>query len=88
MQNSNALSRFKTGLKNPLLVLTFALSFGYMHEAGAVVDMKNAAYVDQFLDLTLPGSTAYDLRVTRTYSSRFNFTGILGYGWCTDFETV
>ena len=83
MQKISVLFLFKIHL----LVFIFALSLTYLPSANAVVDMKNAAYVDQFLDLSLPGSTAYDLKVTRTYSSRFNFTGILGYGWCTDFET-
>ncbi len=73
--------------KGNFLLLALVFSLGQLPLAVAVVDMKNAAYVDQFLDLSLPGSTAYDLKVTRTYSSRFNFTGILGYGWCTDFET-
>jgi hypothetical protein len=81
------ISHLKFSKKRILGVLIFTFSVGYLQSSQAVVDMKNAAYVDQFLDITLPGTAVYDLKVNRTYSSRFNFTGILGYGWCTDFET-
>ncbi len=80
-------SSFSFTAQKFLAVLIFISSLAYLENANAVVDMKNASYVDQFLDLSLPGTSVYDLKVNRTYSSRFNFTGILGYGWCTDFET-
>ena len=52
----------------------------------AVVDMKNSNYADSWLDLSL-GGTGYTLRVQRFYNSRSVFSGIFGYGWCSDFET-
>src|SRR5690606_36657651 len=33
-----------------------------------------------------PGSR-YNLEVIRSYNSRSIFSGIFGYGWCSDFET-
>lgn len=56
-------------------------------KAWSIVDMKNAAYIDQAIDIQITNGTSYELKLNRIYSSRFNFTGILGYGWCTDFET-
>lgn len=54
--------------------------------AQAVVDMKNSNYTDSWLDLTLAG-TGYALKVQRYYNSRSIFSGIFGFGWCSDFET-
>ncbi|MES2855661.1 MAG: DUF6531 domain-containing protein [Bdellovibrionota bacterium] len=55
-------------------------------KGSAIVDMKNANYADSWLDLALTGS-GYALRVERYYNSRSTFSGIFGYGWCSDFET-
>jgi YD repeat-containing protein len=52
----------------------------------AIVDMKNANYADSWLDLSLTG-TGYSLKVQRFYNSRSVFSGIFGFGWCSDFET-
>ena len=52
----------------------------------AIVDMKNANYSDSWLDVSLGGS-GYTLKVQRFYNSRSNFSGMFGYGWCSDFET-
>jgi YD repeat-containing protein len=65
--------------------LTLLLLFYSLH-AGAVVDMKTANYADSWIDLVAPGS-GYDLRVQRSYNSRTIFSGIFGFGWCSDFET-
>lgn len=54
--------------------------------AFALVDMKTANYSDTWLDLSAPG-TGYNLRVQRTYNSRTIYSGIFGFGWCSDFET-
>lgn len=54
--------------------------------AFAVVDMKTANYADNWVDMIAPG-TGYDLRVQRTYNSRTIYSGIFGFGWCSDFET-
>ncbi len=52
----------------------------------AIVDMKNANFSNSWVDLEVPG-TGYDLKVTRTYNSKSLFSGIFGFGWCSDFET-
>jgi YD repeat-containing protein len=63
-----------------LIVLLFgSLSF-------AIVDMKNANYSNSWIDLGLQG-TGYDLKVSRTYNSRTLFSGMFGFGWCSEFET-
>ncbi len=54
--------------------------------AHAVVDMKTANYSETWVDLVAPGS-GYDLRVQRTYNSRTIYSGIFGFGWCSDYET-
>lgn len=59
----------------------------WMHQsAQALVDMKNANYSNTWIDLESPGA-GYDLRVIRTYNSRSLYSGIFGFGWCSDFET-
>jgi YD repeat-containing protein len=54
--------------------------------SNAVIDMKNSNYAESWMDMVLPGS-GYELKVQRYYNSRSNFSGIFGYGWCSDFET-
>lgn len=68
----------KTLLALALLVFTSS-SF-------AVVDMKNSNFSDSWTDIKLP-SSGYDLRIKRTYNSRSLFSGIFGFGWCSDYET-
>lgn len=55
--------------------------------AFSVVDMKNANYSNTWVDLTVPG-TGYDMRVARSYNSRTLYSGIFGFGWCSEFETT
>lgn len=52
----------------------------------AIVDMKSANYSESWTDLIVPG-IGFDLRVNRTYNSRSLFSGLFGFGWCSDFET-
>lgn len=52
----------------------------------AIVDMKSANYSESWTDLIVPG-VGYDLRINRTYNSRSLFSGVFGYGWCSDYET-
>ncbi|WP_188130981.1 CHAT domain-containing protein [Paraburkholderia panacisoli] len=65
--------------------------------AFALVDMKNANYSNDWIDL--PGTqkdgsnidgfgSMFDLLVSRTYNSRSLHDGIFGFGWCSDFETT
>lgn len=66
-----------------LIILVFALSTSVSQ---AIVDMKNANYSNSWIDLVLSG-TGYDLKIARTYNSRTLFSGMFGFGWCSDFET-
>src|SRR5690606_6166011 len=54
--------------------------------AQALVDMRNANFSDNWIDLQIKNS-GYDLRVQRSYNSRTLFNGMFGFGWCSDFET-
>lgn len=54
--------------------------------AVAVIDMKNGNFSDTWDDMIAPGS-GFDLRVRRTFNSRSLFSGMFGFGWCSDFET-
>lgn len=72
------------GLSRVAMTTAFLLTPFVSH---AIVDMKNANYADSWLDLTLP-SSGYALKVQRFYNSRSVFSGIFGFGWCSDFETT
>ena len=50
----------------------------------AIVDMKSANYSESWTDMAVPG-VGYDLRVNRTYNSRSLFSGLFGFGWCSDY---
>jgi YD repeat-containing protein len=63
-----------------VLLLSFSTSLF------AIVDMKNANFSNSWVDLEVPGS-GFDLKVTRTYNSRSLFSGMFGFGWCSEFET-
>ncbi len=52
----------------------------------ALVDMKNANYSESWTDLTVPGA-GFELRIQRTYNSRTLYSGIFGFGWCSDYES-
>ncbi len=52
----------------------------------ALVDMNNAGYTNSWIDLEVPG-TGYEMRVLRAYKSRTIFSGMFGFGWCSEFET-
>lgn len=67
-----------------LIISLLMLSAG---SASAIVDMKSANYTNSWTDLEVPGS-GYDFKVLRQYNSRSLFSGIFGFGWCSEFETV
>jgi YD repeat-containing protein len=69
-------------MKSLLLGLAFALPISSF----ALVDMKSANYSDTWTDMQVPG-VGYDLRINRTYNSRTLFSGLFGFGWCSDYET-
>lgn len=63
-----------------LLLFTFSLS------TQALVDMKNANFIDYWVDMVVPGKKS-ELSLTRTYSSRSLYTGLFGFGWCSEVES-
>ncbi|MGZ3774202.1 MAG: DUF6531 domain-containing protein [Pseudobdellovibrionaceae bacterium] len=63
-----------------------AIAFLFSAQAYCIVDMKNANYSNTWIDMDVPGS-GYDLKIVRTYNSRSLFSGMFGFGWCSDFET-
>jgi YD repeat-containing protein len=63
-----------------------AVAILFSHSAFAIVDMKNANYSNTWIDMDVPGA-GYDLKIIRTYNSRSLFSGMFGFGWCSDFET-
>jgi YD repeat-containing protein len=69
-------------MKAGLALVSFLLAVS----ANAVVDMKTANFAETWVDLIAPGS-GYDLRVQRTYNSRTIYSGMFGFGWCSDFES-
>ncbi len=50
--------------------------------ANADVNMMEASFRTTFTDLEMNG-----LKVQRRYDSRSNFSGVLGFGWCSTFDT-
>lgn len=58
----------------------------YSNPATALVDMKNANFSDYWVDLMLPNSNSL-MKVSRTYSSRSLFSGMFGFGWCSQIES-
>ncbi len=62
----------------------FTILFGSLN-AVATVDMKNANFTDDWVDLKFP-STGFNLSVERTYHSRILYNGMFGFGWCSDLE--
>jgi YD repeat-containing protein len=66
--------------------ISLSLVILFSSYAFAIVDMKSANYSESWTDLTVPG-VGYDLRVNRGYNSRSLFSGLFGFGWCSDYET-
>jgi len=68
-------------------------------QAFALVDMKNANYSNEWVDMSSANDTPtsnrsgdppsiVDLGISRGYNSRSLFDGIFGFGWCSDIETT
>jgi YD repeat-containing protein len=68
-----------------MITMMFA-TLAFPQVGHAVVDMKNANYSDSWMDLQFTG-TGYALKVQRFYNSRSTFSGIFGFGWCSEFES-
>jgi YD repeat-containing protein len=73
---------FRLRMISALAAMMMAPALGH-----AIVDMKNSNYADSWIDMRLEGS-GYPLRVQRFYNSRSIFSGMFGFGWCSDFETT
>ncbi len=54
--------------------------------AQALVDMKNANFSDNWIDIVAAENTS-PLKISRTYSSRSLFSGLFGFGWCSPIES-
>lgn len=50
-----------------------------------IVDMKNMNFGEEWVDLTID---SVPFRWQRFYNSRSNYDGILGFGWCTPYEST
>lgn len=55
-------------------------------QAHALVDMKNANFSDNWVDIVSADANS-PLKISRTYSSRSLFTGLFGFGWCSPIES-
>lgn len=64
-----------------LLLLFFASTPSF-----ALVDMQNANFTETFTFLDLP-DTGFNLKFEGSYNSRTLHNGLLGFGWCTNYET-
>lgn len=73
-------------MKRLWMMTTLMAAIAFPVDGKAVVDMKNSNYADSFIDISLAG-TGYALKVQRFYNSRSVFSGMFGFGWCSDFET-
>lgn len=51
--------------------------------ANAIVDMRNLNYSNSWIDFP----EKFGVSILRTYNSRSLFSGIFGFGWCSDFES-
>ncbi len=52
----------------------------------ALVDMKNANFSDNWVDIVANESSS-PLKISRNYSSRSLFSGLFGFGWCSSIES-
>lgn len=66
--------------------LVAALSFVSVSPTEAEVDMRNLNYAVSTFDFCM--GPCEGGKVTRTYNSRSQFSGMFGYGWCSDIETT
>ena len=69
-----------------LFYFTSLSFFLFSSTAFSLVDMKNANFSDYWVDIAIPDSTSF-MKISRTYSSRSLFSGIFGFGWCSQIES-
>lgn len=65
---------------------TLILAFFFSTNLMAEVDMRNGNFYDTWEDLSVP-SDSVPLKIFRYYNSRSLFSGLFGFGWCSDLET-
>lgn len=69
-------------MKVTLAIITILSLF----KAQAAVNMRNGSYTESWIDFIDP-KDGYEMKIERFYSSRSLFTGIFGFGWCSNIET-
>lgn len=63
------------------------VTLSWAFPAWSLVDMRNANYTDTWTFISVPG-TSFDLKFEGSINSRTLYSGLLGFGWCTDYETT
>lgn len=66
--------------------LTILCIFWFLNPALAEVDMRNGNYYDSWEDLSIPSDRS-PFKIVRYYNSRSLFSGMFGFGWCSEFES-
>ncbi|RYZ81927.1 MAG: hypothetical protein EOP06_22590, partial [Proteobacteria bacterium] len=53
--------------------------------AHADINMMEASFKTSFIDLQIDSSPS-SLKLTRTYDSRSTYSGLFGFGWCSNLD--
>jgi YD repeat-containing protein len=78
--------KLSAAIKKFQLWILFAVALAFASLAQAEIDVKTGAFLDTWMDLDVQ-SPGFHLAVERTYSSRSNYDGLFGFGWCSNLET-
>jgi YD repeat-containing protein len=74
-------------LRASLPVISFYLIFGILTavptKVHALIDTKNSNYTDTWIDFNKSNQ-----KIQRYYNSRTVFSGMFGFGWCSDYEST
>ncbi len=75
-------------LTQSAILLSFLFSIFLLQDAKALVAITNGNYFTGFVDINFPASSSsVPMKLERTYNSRSQYEGMLGYGWGTEFES-
>lgn len=69
------------------IFMLFIIFFFLTSPSQGLVNMRNGSYNENWIDIIHPSKGGYDMKISRTYSSRSLFIGIFGFGWCSFIET-
>lgn len=61
--------------------LLFCISSGFGPHANADINMMEASFKTSFIDAQIDG-----LNLTRSYDSRSTYSGLFGFGWCSNLD--